>query len=131
MNILEDDKGDPKNARKFLQVNRELRNNSALLGKVQFIYTGSSSLNITVSNLDSSALINDLNSIAVDPLTKEEAEELRRLRQEAGMTTPQMAEALHTNQARISDYENGKRGTNPDLIEKLKKRYKLIIQYNA
>ena len=52
--------------------------------------------------------------------TKEEAEELRRLRQEAGMTIPQMAEALHTNQARISDYENGKRGTNPDLIEKLK-----------
>ena len=44
---------------------------------------------------------------------------------------PQVAEALHTNQARISDYENGKRGTDPDLIEKLKKRYKLIIQYNA
>ena len=63
--------------------------------------------------------------------TKEEAEELKRLRQEAGMTIPQVAEALHTNQARISDYENGKRGTNPELIEKLKKRYKLIIQYNA
>ena len=63
--------------------------------------------------------------------TKEEAEELKRLRQEAGMTIPQVAEALHTNQARISDYENGKRGTDPELIEKLKKRYKLIIQYNA
>ena len=53
--------------------------------------------------------------------TKEEAEELRRLRQEAGMTIPQMAEAFHTQQSRISDYENGKRGTDPDLIEKLKK----------
>ncbi len=52
--------------------------------------------------------------------TKEEAEELKRLRQEAGMTIPQVAEALHTNQARISDYENGKRGTDPELIEKLK-----------
>jgi hypothetical protein len=28
-------------------------------------------------------------------------------------------------------WENSKRGTDPDLIEKLKKRYKLIIQYNA
>ena len=34
--------------------------------------------------------------------TKEEAEELKRLRQEAGMTIPQVAEALHTNQFRIS-----------------------------
>jgi transcriptional regulator with XRE-family HTH domain len=62
---------------------------------------------------------------------KEEAEELKRLRQEAGMTIPQIAEALHTQQSRISDFENGKRGIDPDLIEKLKKRYKLIIQYNA
>ena len=75
LNILEDDKGDTKNARNFLQTNRELRNNSELLGKVQFIYTGSSSLNITVSNLDSSALINDLNSVSVEPLTKEESKE--------------------------------------------------------
>jgi DNA-binding transcriptional regulator YiaG len=35
--------------------------------------------------------------------TKEEAEELRRLRQEAGMTIPLIAEALHTNKARISE----------------------------
>jgi len=63
--------------------------------------------------------------------TKEEAEELKRLRQEAGMTIPQIAEALHTTLSRISDFENGKRGIDPELIEKLKKRYKLIIQYNA
>jgi transcriptional regulator with XRE-family HTH domain len=63
--------------------------------------------------------------------TKEEAEELRKLRQEAGMTIPLIAEALHTNKATISEYENGKRRTDPDLIEKLKKRYKLIIQSNA
>ena len=32
--------------------------------------------------------------------TKEEAEELKRLRQEAGMTIPQVAEALYTNQGK-------------------------------
>ena len=63
--------------------------------------------------------------------TKEEIEELKRLRQEAGMTIPQIAEALNTHQSRISDFENGKRGIDPELIAKLKKRYKLIIQYNA
>lgn len=63
--------------------------------------------------------------------TKEEAEELRRLRQEAGMTIPQIAEALHTNKARISEFENRKSGIDPELIEKLRKRYKLIIQYNT
>lgn len=62
--------------------------------------------------------------------TKEEAEELKRLRQEAGMTLPKIAEALHVSQSTIGDYENGKRGANPELIEKLIKRYKLIIQYN-
>ena len=63
--------------------------------------------------------------------TKEEAEELKRLRQEAGMTILQIAEALHTHPSNIRDFENGKRGIDPDLIEKLKKRYKLIIQYNT
>lgn len=63
--------------------------------------------------------------------TKEEAEELRRLRKEAGMVIPEMAKAFYVSPSTIGDYENGKRGANPELIEKLKKRYKLIIQYNA
>lgn len=62
--------------------------------------------------------------------TKEEAEELRRLRKEAGMTIPQIAEALHTHPSNIGDFENGKRGIDPELIERLRKRYKLIIQSN-
>ena len=63
--------------------------------------------------------------------TKEEAEELKRLRQEAGMTMPQIAEYMHTYHSRISELENGRKGVDPDFLERLKKRYKLIIQYNA
>jgi transcriptional regulator with XRE-family HTH domain len=63
--------------------------------------------------------------------TKEVAEELKRLRQEAGMSIPQIAEALHTHPLNIGHFENGKKGIDPDLIERLKKRYKLIIQYNT
>lgn len=76
LNIVEDSKGDVNDAKRFLQSNRELRNNHGLHGKVQFIYTGSNSLNLTVSNLDASSLINDLVSITVDPWKPEEAEEL-------------------------------------------------------
>ena len=73
LNIVEEDKGDIVNAKKFLQSNRELRNHAKLNRKVQFIYTGSNSLNLTVSQLDSTALINDLVSVPVDPLTSEQA----------------------------------------------------------
>ena len=76
LNIVEDNKGDVTEAKRFLQSNRELRNHSQLRDKVQFIYTGSNSLNVTVSNLGTSALINDLTAIPVDPLRPEEAAEL-------------------------------------------------------
>lgn len=76
LNIVEDNKGEVAEAKSFLQSNRELRNNPSLHGKVQFIYTGSNSLNVTVSNLDASSLINDLASITVDPWNVDEAEEL-------------------------------------------------------
>lgn len=58
---------------KFLQSNRELRVNPALNGKVKFIYTGSIGLNYTVTKLKATATINDLNSIEIGPLKKEEA----------------------------------------------------------
>ncbi|MGE8533283.1 MAG: hypothetical protein ACN6OJ_01715 [Chryseobacterium sp.] len=76
LNIVEENKGDVKEAKKFLQSNRELRNNPKLVGKIQFIYTGSNSLNLTVGNLDSSSLINDLTSIPVNPLTQAESKDL-------------------------------------------------------
>ena len=62
-------------------------------------------------------------------LTKEEQEELRRMRKEAGITIPKIAEYMHTYPSRISDLERGNKGVEPDFLERLKKRYKLIIQY--
>lgn len=75
LNIVEDDKGEIANAKIFLQSNRELRNHPKLHRKVQFIYTGSNSLNLTVSHLESTSLINDLVSVPVEPLTNEQSED--------------------------------------------------------
>lgn len=61
--------------------------------------------------------------------TAEEAEELKRMRQEAGIAIPKIAEYMHTYPSRISELENGKKGVNPDFLERLKKRYELIIKY--
>lgn len=73
---------------KFLQSNRELRINPELKGKVKFIYTGSIGLNYTVAKLDATATINDLNSIEVGPLKKEEATDLfTKLLETNGRTT--------------------------------------------
>jgi hypothetical protein len=76
LNIVEENKGEMVEAKKFLQSNRELRNNAKLSRKVQFIYTGSNSLNLTVGNLDSSSLINDLTAVPVYPLTEDESKDL-------------------------------------------------------
>ena len=76
LNIVDENKGEITEAKKFLQSNRELRNNPKLNKKVQFIYTGSNSLNLTVGNLDSSSLINDLASVPVFPLTEDESKDL-------------------------------------------------------
>ena len=73
LNILEDNSGEIKKARKFLQSNRSLRHNDSLRGKVQFIYTGSVSLNMTAAGLGSTELINDIVAIPVRPLTAGEA----------------------------------------------------------
>jgi len=42
--------------------------------------------------------------------TKEEAEELKRLRQEAGITIPQIAEYMHTYHSRIRIMKMAKEG---------------------
>lgn len=63
-------------AKKFLQLNRDLRLNSEINERVNFIYTGSIGLNHTVASIDSSAFVNDLNSIEIEALTNEEAKAL-------------------------------------------------------
>jgi uncharacterized protein len=78
LNMVEDS-GDHKLARSFLQSNRAFRNNEPLRGKVQFIYTGSNSLNLTVKDLGSTELINDLPAMPVRPLSKTEAAKMVRL----------------------------------------------------
>jgi uncharacterized protein len=76
LNIVEANKGDLRQAMQFLQSNRELRHNPEINSKVQFIYTGSIGLNHTVSAINASAFINDLNSVEVEPLTYDEGFEL-------------------------------------------------------
>jgi AAA+ ATPase superfamily predicted ATPase len=76
LNMVEDANGDTVEAKRFLQSNRELRSNKALHGKVQFIYTGSNSLNLTAESLGASVLINDLNAVSVYPLSPSESKEL-------------------------------------------------------
>jgi uncharacterized protein len=60
----------------FLQGKRALRLDPGISKKVKFIYTGSIGLNHTVSRLNATAAINDLNSIEIGPLTDGEAIDL-------------------------------------------------------
>jgi transcriptional regulator with XRE-family HTH domain len=62
-------------------------------------------------------------------LTAREAEELKKLRKESGITIPRIAEYMHCLPARISELESGRKGVDPDFLERLKKRYYLIIKY--
>ena len=62
-------------------------------------------------------------------LTREEGLELRKMRKDAGILIPKIAEYMHTYPSKISDLERGKKGVDPDFLERLKKRYRLIIQY--
>lgn len=64
---------DQKAAIAFLQSNRELRLTPELRSIVKFIYTGSIGLNYTVAKLGATATINDLNSIEVGPLERNDA----------------------------------------------------------
>src|SRR5579859_4294634 len=71
LNILDHNGVD--GAIRFLQSNRALRLNPDIIDKVRFIYTGSVGLNHTVAAIDSTAFINDLNTIEIEPLNKAEA----------------------------------------------------------
>ncbi len=75
-NIIEKEDNGIKEAINFLQSNRDLRLNPEINSKVTFIYTGSIGLNHTVSSIDSTAFINDINSIEIGPLSVKDAIEL-------------------------------------------------------
>jgi len=62
----------PKDALKFLQLNRQLRQGEFSMG-FQFIYTGSIGLGNVVNKLGRRDLINDIVNVSVPPLTKPEA----------------------------------------------------------
>ncbi len=72
-NIIEKGGEGVKEAISFLQSNRDLRLNPHINSKVTFIYTGSIGLNHTVSSIDSTAFINDINSIEIGPLSETDA----------------------------------------------------------
>lgn len=74
LNILKGDGVDKAIA--FLQSNRTLRLHPDINPKVRFIYTGSIGLNHTVAAIDSTAFINDLNTIEVEALRPMEARSL-------------------------------------------------------
>ena len=59
-----------ESAIRFLQSNRTLRLNPDIINNVRFIYTGSIGLNHTVAAIDSTAFINDLNTLEIGPLDK-------------------------------------------------------------
>jgi AAA+ ATPase superfamily predicted ATPase len=87
INIVESNGGSLAQAKQFLQSNRELRMNPEINKRVRFILTGSIGLNHTVVSIDASAFINDLNSVEMEPLSQEEADEfLGRLLSSQGLS---------------------------------------------
>ena len=72
---------------------------------------------------------NSLMSKYTKTVTKEEAEELREIRKAAGLSTYKIAEYMHCKIGKIELLEKGGIGVDPDFLERLKKRYQLIIKY--
>lgn len=64
---------DKKSAQRFLRTHRALRQNENVTHRVTFIYAGSIGLESVVTKMNASKLINDLNSIKVKPLGRDEA----------------------------------------------------------
>lgn len=62
-------------------------------------------------------------------LTKEEQEELKKMRKEANISIPKIAEYMHTYSSKIQQLESGRKGVEPDFLERVKKRYQLLIKY--
>ncbi len=73
-NIIKDE--DKISAKRFLQINRELRHSPILKGKIQFIYAGSIGLENVVSKINSSSTINDLYTFKLHAFSRSEAKEL-------------------------------------------------------
>jgi len=63
-------------ARRFIQLNRELRHHKVTEEKVSFIYTGSIALFPRVEKIASLADVNDLRTLEVHPLSRAEAMDL-------------------------------------------------------
>ena len=63
-------------AKQFLHEHRAFRQNTILKGKVQFILTGSISLNHTVSKASDLKVVNDLDHVEVKPLSIDQAEDM-------------------------------------------------------
>ncbi len=66
-------------ARRFIQLNRELRHHKVTEEKIAFIYTGSIALHPRVEKIASLTDINDVITVEVQPLTRTDAKELLRL----------------------------------------------------
>ncbi|WP_263833528.1 ATP-binding protein [Sulfurospirillum oryzae] len=64
-----------REAESLLKTHRSLRQNPKITSKVTFVYAGSIGLESVVAKLDAMKFINDLNSIKVTPLSKDEAAE--------------------------------------------------------
>ena len=62
-------------------------------------------------------------------MTYEEAKELKEMRQEAGLSTYKIAEYMHCKHGKIELLEKEGTGVDPDFLDRLKKRYQLIIKY--
>lgn len=73
-NIIEDE--DKNSAIRFLQANRELRQDPEINQKVQFVFAGSIGLENIVNRLNSINLVNDLDSLKVPPLNSAESHQL-------------------------------------------------------
>ena len=67
-----------KSAQSFLRTHRALRQNSNLTNKVTFVYAGSIGLESVVAKMSATKLINDLNSIKINPLNPEEGQRFTR-----------------------------------------------------
>ncbi len=66
-------------ARRFIQLNRELRHHKDIESKVCFIYTGSIALFPTVEKIGTLNDVNDIYVLEVKPLSTKDAKELLRL----------------------------------------------------
>lgn len=62
-------------AERFLQKNRELRHHKHVQDKINFIYTGSMSLYPMVEQVTQLTAVNDLRTVEVEPLSKEQAKD--------------------------------------------------------